>query len=167
MLFHTFTGVRLFLSTWNYWTNLTIRLHCVYDALVLLDLSWQIIGLVVNFVDITVSKNSPSAAMYIHDGTDMDASILGSFSGLSAKPLPSYLSSQPYVLIRFVSFNDSVSKGFNLSYTLTTPGYLIRVLMKVTLFYIMRWICVRTFVKLYDNLPVFGRPICHVAHFRL
>ena len=60
--------------------------------------------------------------VYIYDGFSTTAPLLVTLSGSMEAPLLSYVSSQQYVFIRFVSNNSVAYKGFNMTFESIEQG---------------------------------------------
>ena len=68
------------------------------------------------------STDTITDEIYIYDGNSTDALLIINLNGSFTAPLPSYVSSQQYMLIRFVSDNSSVFQGFNMTYRTIVQG---------------------------------------------
>jgi len=65
-------------------------------------------------------------SVYVYDGDSAKpASLIATLSGVITGVLPSYMSSQRYMFVRFTSGGNSTGyKGFNMTYYSTTSGSL-------------------------------------------
>jgi CUB domain len=81
----------------------------------------------VDFDFVAISKASAPVSkradiICIYDGNSTDAPLIINLNGSFTAPLPSYVSSQQYMLVRFVSDNTFVYQGFNMTYTTIVQG---------------------------------------------
>jgi hypothetical protein len=76
-------------------------------------------------VAISIASSSEAAdTLYIYDGNSVISPLIRLFDfGLDASgPHPSFMSSQRYMLLRFVADKSVADTGFNLTFSSTTQG---------------------------------------------
>ena len=78
----------------------------------------------VEFIIVSANLSKFSDNIYIYDGNSTSAPLIINLKGSLTAPLPSYVSSQQYILIRFVSDNTTVFQGFNMTYRTIVQGKL-------------------------------------------
>jgi hypothetical protein len=61
--------------------------------------------------------------VYIHDGSTSAATTIATLAGNYATPPSAYTTTQPYMLVRFVSNAATNSRGFSATYRTTTSGW--------------------------------------------
>ena len=72
-------------------------------------------------IAISNSVSTVTDYIYVYDGLSTTSPLVAVLSGAFTGTLPSFVSSQPNMLVRFVSDNSTVYTGFNLTYTTVTP----------------------------------------------
>jgi CUB domain len=77
----------------------------------------QIVRIAINAIAISDSTGKVTDSLYIYDGDAVSDPLIIALSRRYWPPLPTYVSSQRFVLIRFVSDNSSAFGGFNLTFT--------------------------------------------------
>lgn len=76
----------------------------------------------VNYITVSADASKTTAYIYIYDGNSTRAPLIAFLSGTFSTPLPSYISSQQYMIVRFMSNQTTVYQGFNMSYASTAQG---------------------------------------------
>lgn len=91
----------------------------------------QIIRLNVNFINVSTWTGEFPDYVQIYDGANTDAPQLFNLYAPIPGQLPSFLSSQRYMFIRFISDDSVTYGGFNLTYSSIPQGTVKNLLLRI------------------------------------
>jgi CUB domain len=102
----------------------------------------QVIKLNVNYINVSDWAGLYPDYVYIYDGANVYATVLGILYAPIIDIMPSYVSSQRNMLVRFISDSSTTYGGFNLSYSSIPRGTSMnRIVNKFSQFLVVMMAC--------------------------
>jgi CUB domain len=103
----------------NYHFNI-IKILAYYQTVFIVTVM-QVIKLNLNFIAISDPQSKVSDYVYVYDGNSYNSPPITTLYGSYKTPLPSIMSSQRFMFIRFRSDNYTTYNGFNMTWISADP----------------------------------------------